>query len=96
MQRIVNDEDLDFATAKERHIETTLDALTTEFGREGLQDYQIDELLNHLNRCVLINKNDLQLFTIQDATQWPDTPGQNEICERQLLRELGKLGTTTS
>jgi len=94
MQRIVNDEDLDFATAKERHIETTLNTLTTEFRRAGLQDHhQIDDLMNS---CVLINKNDLQLFTIQDATQWPDTPGQNEICERQLLRELGKLGTTTS
>jgi hypothetical protein len=38
----------------------------------------------------LVNKIDLRVLTIRNTTQWPEPPGQNEIHEGQLLRDLGK------
>ncbi|KAH6668302.1 interferon-inducible GTPase-domain-containing protein, partial [Halenospora varia] len=85
IRRIADDNDLDPTTSKERHVQITVNALVSELQRAEVPDEQIKELLGF---CIFVNKNDLRELTIKDATQWPDSRGENEIHERNLLRYL--------
>ncbi|KAK3933863.1 interferon-inducible GTPase-domain-containing protein [Diplogelasinospora grovesii] len=90
IRRISEDEDLDIADARERHIQTTVEALIAELIRAGVPNELVAELMSF---CFLINKNDLRVLTTRHTSEWPEPSGQMEIHERWLLTGLGKEGT---
>ena len=86
IRRMMDDEDLDAASAREKLVESTAAGIKDELERSDAPAEALDELLQLL---ALVNKNDLRRLTVQDPAEWPPQGG-TEIQERSLLEFFGK------